>query len=86
MTGHKTHVGKDEEFFCLYEYKYEEGAPWYQELWRKELDGDHIFGPFGHRGSKRNESEIIPPMISNGTLHAEFYKYATEELKLDPHT
>lgn len=57
-----------------------------QELWRKEVDNDSIDGPFGHRGEKKNVSQAIEPMLSNGTLYAEFYRHAVEVLQLEPVT
>lgn len=77
---------KDTELVCLYEMKYDEGAPWYQELWRQEIDSDFIYGPFGHRGTKKNQSEPIQPWLDNGTIYNDFYKHAVEVLKLEPVT
>lgn len=79
-------VEKDQELLCLYEIQYHEGAPWFQELWRQELDYDIPIGPFGHRGSKKTAEEPIPVMLTNGTLFQEFYQHAIEVLKLEPHT
>jgi hypothetical protein len=79
-------VSKDTELLCLYELKYHEGMPWYQELWRTELDNDFVYGPLGHREAKRNRSEPIAPMITNSDLYKDFYKHAIEVLKLDPRT
>ena len=78
-------IKEGEEIVCMYEWSYEEAAPWYQELWRKEIDFDHIYGPFGHRGEKHKEGEEpISAWLSNGTLYNEFYKHATEVLHLKP--
>ncbi len=74
------------ELLCLYELDYHEGAPWFQELWRKDIDDDSVYGPVGHRGPKKNASEPIEPMLDNATLVRDFYKYAVEELKLEPFT
>lgn len=79
-------VAKNEELLCLYEFQYDEGAPWYQELWRREIDNDFIFGPFGHRGSKKSEGEEMVPQLANGTLYKKFYKHAVEVLNLSPLT
>ena len=79
-------IPEGEEIFCSYELKYDEGDPWYQELWRVEKDEDTIWGPFGHRGHKHNLSEPIMPMLANDSLYKEFYAHAVEVLKLEPTT
>ncbi|TRY70278.1 hypothetical protein TCAL_11546 [Tigriopus californicus] len=79
-------VEPDQELLCLYEIQYHEGAPWFQELWRQELDYDIPIGPFGHRGNKSSPGEPMPVMLSNGTFFQEFYQHAIEVLKLDPQT
>ncbi len=79
-------VPEGTELLCMYEYNYHEASPWYQELWRRDIDADFVYGPFGHRGRKRNVSEPIAPSLSNGTLYSNFYRHAVEVLGLDPVT
>lgn len=79
-------VDKDRELLCLYEIKYHEGAPWFQELWRRQLDLDFVYGPFGHRGARRNASEAIAPMLTDAKLYGEFERHAAEVLGLEPVT
>ncbi len=79
-------VPEGRELLCMYEYEYHLAAPWYQELWRRDIDSDFIYGPFGHRGQRKNTSEPIVPLLSNGTLYNQFYRHAVEVLGLDPVT
>lgn len=80
-------VREGQELLCMYQHEYHHAAPWFQELYRKEIDADFVYGPFGHRRYGRaNESEPIAPWVTNSTLYREFHKYATEVLKLDPNT
>ena len=78
-------VAAGDELLCNYQQEYDQAAPWFQELYRQQIDRDFVFGPFGHRGNKTVETgEAIRPMLANSSLYKEFYKHAVEVLKLDP--
>ncbi len=79
-------VPEGRELLCVYEYEYHEAAPWYQELWRAEIDSDSVYGPMGHRGARKNASEPIAPLTANGTFYNEFHRHATQVLGLEPFT
>jgi hypothetical protein len=61
---------------------------YFQELWRREIDNDFVYGPFGHRGAKsdsKDGSNITEhlTLTTNATLDNEFYEYAVNVLKLE---
>ena len=76
-------IPEGEEILCNYQMQYNEAAPWYQELWRREIDSDTTYGPFGTRGGKRNRSEPIEPMLSDHDVYKDFYRHAVETLNLE---
>ena len=76
-------VDKDSELLCLYEHKFHEGAPWYQDLWKLELDLDRDDVALGTRSEGRTpKGQPIQPMIRDSELYKKFIKYAVDELKL----
>ena len=38
-----------EEILSHYDLEFHEAHPWYQEMWRTELEYDTPEGPYGHR-------------------------------------
>jgi len=80
-------LAEGQELLCLYEYNYHEGAPWYQELWRSQIDADFVHGPFGQRGRGRRQSgEPISAMLAEGDLYKQFAEHAVKSLGLKPLT
>jgi len=71
-------VTEGAEILCHYEIGYAEGAPWFQELWRREIDGDFVHGPFGHRGAKREGGQPIAAMLTEGELYGQFTQHAAK--------
>ena len=58
-----------------------------QELWRRVIDNDAVYGPWGHRGHKRKSGEEIFDgfftFTTNSTLDAEFRNHAVSKLGLE---
>ena len=38
-----------QEILCHYDLQFHEAHPWYQEMWRTEVEYDTPEGPYGHR-------------------------------------
>ena len=74
------------EFICHYNFKFHEGQPWYQEMWRTKVDQDTPEGPFGHREHKKIPGQPISPMLTDSQFYKEFYNHALNVLNLEPLT
>ena len=74
------------EFICHYNFKFHEGQPWYQEMWRTKVDQDTPEGPFGHREHKKIPGQPISPMLTDSQFYKEFYDHALNVLNLEPLT
>lgn len=79
-------IKRGEEILCNYNLQFHEADPWYQEMWRIEVDLDTPEGPYGHREHKKPEGQPIQPMLVDSDLYKEFTKFAISELKLSPLT
>lgn len=79
-------VQENEEFLCAYNLEFHEGQPWYQELFRTNVEQDTPEGPYGHREAKKETGQPIQPMLTDTELYKAFFQHATLTLKLDPFT
>ena len=75
-----------QEILGRYNLKFNESPPYYQEMWRTEVEGDTPEGPFGHREHKKPEGLPMPALLTDSALYKEFFHFATTELKLQPFT
>ena len=78
------HAG--EEILGVYNLKFHEGLPYYQEMWRTEVEKDTPEGPFGHREHKKPEGLPMPALLTDSAVYKDFFQYAVSELNLQPIT
>ena len=81
-----TEIKAGQEILGHYKLKFHEGPPYYQEIWRTEVEHDTPEGPFGHREHKKPEGLPMPALLTDSALYKKFFHYATTELKLQPFT
>jgi len=75
-----------QEILCHYDLQFHEAHPWYQEMWRTEVEYDTPEGPYGHREHRKIPGQTIQPMLVDSDLWKDFLKHVDSVLRLDPHT
>ena len=76
-------IAAGQECLCHYNLGFSEGQPWYQELWRTQVDQDTPEGPYGHREPRKPLGQPIQAMLTDTALYKSFLSYATTELNLN---
>ena len=76
-------IAAGQECLCHYNLGFSEGQPWYQELWRTQVDQDTPEGPYGHREPRKPLGQLIQAMLTDTALYKSFLSYATTELNLN---